>query len=68
MNWDTLEGQWHQVKGTFKSKWAKLTDQDMALINGKKEYLLGKIQERYGVTKDQAEKQVDDWMKDPAAR
>jgi uncharacterized protein YjbJ (UPF0337 family) len=67
MNWDTMEGQWHQVKGAVKAKWAKITDSDLSLLNGKKEEVLGKIQERYGVSKDQAEKQVDDWMKEPAA-
>jgi uncharacterized protein YjbJ (UPF0337 family) len=63
MNWDTVEGQWNQIKGAVKSKWGKLTDQDLTLLSGKKDELLGKLQERYGMQKDEAEKQVDEWLK-----
>jgi uncharacterized protein YjbJ (UPF0337 family) len=62
MNWDTIEGQWKQFKGQVKSKWEKLTDEDMANLAGKKSQLVGKIQERYGVLRDDAEKQVDAWL------
>lgn len=62
MNWDQLEGQWHQVKGNLQSKWAKLTDDDVAHVSGKKEVLIGKLQERYGILKDEAEKQADEWI------
>jgi uncharacterized protein YjbJ (UPF0337 family) len=62
MNWDQLEGQWHQVKGNLKSKWGKLTDDDVHNVAGKKENLVGKIQERYGILKDEAEKQADEWI------
>jgi uncharacterized protein YjbJ (UPF0337 family) len=62
MNWDQLEGQWHQVKGNLKSKWAKLTDDDVTTVSGKKEALVGKLQERYGILKDEAEKQADEWI------
>jgi uncharacterized protein YjbJ (UPF0337 family) len=62
MNWTQFEGQWHQVKGNLKSKWAKLTDDDVQNVAGKKETLLGKIQERYGILKEEAEKQADEWI------
>ncbi len=61
MNWEQVEGQWKQLKGTVKSKWAKLTDDDVSLLDGKKDSLLGRIQERYGVAKDEAERQIDEW-------
>ncbi len=62
MNWERVEGQWHQLKGELKSKWAKLTDDDLRLVAGKRDQLIGKLQERYGVMKDEAEKQVNEWM------
>ena len=61
MNWDELEGKWKQVKGSVRSRWGKLTDDDVHLIGGKKDQLIGKVQERYGIQKDEAERQVDDW-------
>ncbi len=62
MNWDQIAGQWHQTAGQVKSKWAKLTDDDLMDVAGKKEQLIGKIQERYGVLTEEAEAQVDDWV------
>jgi uncharacterized protein YjbJ (UPF0337 family) len=62
MNWDQIEGQWHQVKGSLKSTWGKLTDDDVHLVGGKKEVLVGRLQERYGILKDEAEKQADEWL------
>jgi len=62
MNWDQIEGQWHQVKGTLKSKWGKLTDDDVKNVAGKRELLVGKLQTRYGIVKDEAEKQADEWI------
>jgi uncharacterized protein YjbJ (UPF0337 family) len=62
MNWDRIEGDWKQFVGKVKEKWGKLTDDDIAAINGKREQLEGKIQERYGHTKDQVKKDVDDWQ------
>jgi uncharacterized protein YjbJ (UPF0337 family) len=63
MNWDTLGGQWAQFKGKVREKWGKLTDDDMEVVAGKKDQLVGRLQERYGYMKDQAEKEVDDWIK-----
>jgi uncharacterized protein YjbJ (UPF0337 family) len=63
MNWDRVEGNWKQIKGNVKTKWGKLTDDDLTAINGKREQLVGKLQERYGIAKDQARKEVDDWFR-----
>ncbi|MFA6915124.1 MAG: CsbD family protein [Parachlamydiales bacterium] len=57
-NTETLKGQWLQVKGKLKEKWGKLTEDDLTQINGKRDMLLGKLQERYGIQKEQAEKQL----------
>ncbi len=62
MNCDMIEGNWKKMTGTVKEQWGKLTDDDIARINGNREQLEGVIQERYGVAKDKAKKQVDDWM------
>jgi uncharacterized protein YjbJ (UPF0337 family) len=61
MNWDQVSGNWKQFRGKAKEKWAKLTDDDLALAEGKRDQLLGRIQERYGIAKDEAEKQVKEW-------
>ena len=58
MNWDMIEGNWKQFQGHVKEKWGKLTDDDLGLIAGKRDQLSGRIQESYGITKDQAERQV----------
>jgi len=63
MNWDRLGGQWHQQKGEVKAKWAKLIDDDLKYVSGKKEALIGKLQEHYGVMRTEAERQVDAWIK-----
>ena len=51
MNWDRIEGNWKQAKGKVKEQWGKLTDDDIALVNGERDQLAGKIQERYGIGK-----------------
>lgn len=61
MNWDEIAGRWNQTRGAVKEKWGKLTDDDLSMINGKRDRLLGKIQERYGITKDLAEQQINEW-------
>jgi uncharacterized protein YjbJ (UPF0337 family) len=58
MNWDIIEGNWKQFKGHVKEKWGKLTDDNLDSIAGKREQLAGRLQETYGITKDQAEIQV----------
>jgi len=62
MNWDRIAGQWKQIGAQVKAKWAKLTDDDLMAISARKDALVGKIQERYGVRRDEAEKQVDEWI------
>lgn len=59
MNWEQLRGEMKQVGGKLKEKWAKLTDDDLLLLEGKKDVFLGKLQERTGLAKDEAEKQLD---------
>jgi len=59
MNWDRIEGNWKQIKGKAKVQWGKLTDDDFDVIAGNKDQLVGKIQESYGISKDEAEKQVE---------
>jgi uncharacterized protein YjbJ (UPF0337 family) len=63
MNSDTLEGDWKQLKGRVKSMWGKLTDDDLDVIAGKRDQLSGKIQKAYGVSRDEADKQIDAWSK-----
>ncbi len=63
MNWDQLEGQWNQFKGAVKEKWSKLTDDDLTYIAGKKDKFLGRLQERYGHSREQAERDLDAWAK-----
>ena len=61
MNWDRIEGNWKQFKGKVKEEWGKLTDDELDVIAGKRDRIAGKIQERYGVSKDVAEKQLADF-------
>jgi len=61
MNWDRVEGNWKQFKGKVKQKWGKLTDDQLDVISGNRDELVGKIQESYGIAKDEAEKQVKAW-------
>jgi uncharacterized protein YjbJ (UPF0337 family) len=61
MNWEQAKGQWMQVKGSVRKQWGKLTDDDLDVIAGEREKLAGKIQERYGMTKEEAEKQIASW-------
>jgi uncharacterized protein YjbJ (UPF0337 family) len=63
MDWDRVEGGWKQFTGKVKEKWGKLTDDDLATINGRRDQLEGKIQERYGYAKDQVRREVDDWLR-----
>jgi len=58
MNWDAIEGDWKQFKGQVKEQWGKLTDDHLDAIAGKRDQLAGRLQEMYGITKDQAELQV----------
>jgi uncharacterized protein YjbJ (UPF0337 family) len=61
MNWDQIEGKWKQLTGSAREQWGKLTDDDMQTLTGQKDQLVGRIQERYGIAKAEAEKQADAW-------
>ena len=69
MNEDTIKGNWKQFKGNVKEQWGKLTDDDFDVIDGRREQLLGKLQERQGLAREAAEKQISDWQaRHPAFR
>jgi len=61
MNWDQVQGKWKQIKGQAKTRWGKLTDDDLDLVAGQRDQLVGRIQERYGIAKDQAQREVEEW-------
>lgn len=61
MNWQQVKGNWNQAKGHVKSRWGELTDDDLTRIEGERDKLVGIIQERYGVAKEEAERQVDEF-------
>lgn len=63
MNTDIIKGKWKQLNGQIKQQWGELTDDDLTVAEGTRDYLAGKVQERYGVTKDVAEQQVRDFEK-----
>lgn len=62
MNWDRIEGNWKQFKGKVKEQWGELTDDDLDRIEGKRDQLIGSIQKAYGYEKDEAERQVTEWV------
>ncbi len=59
--WDQIAGAWKQVRGQARQQWGKLTDDDLEQIKGKRDELAGRIQQRYGITKEEANRQVDEW-------
>jgi uncharacterized protein YjbJ (UPF0337 family) len=59
--WDQIAGEWKQVKGQVRKTWGKLTDDDLEQVRGQREILAGKIQERYGIAKEEANRQIDEW-------
>jgi uncharacterized protein YjbJ (UPF0337 family) len=62
MNWDRIEGNWKEFKGKVQQKWGKLTDDDMNVIEGKRSQLPGRLQQRYVVARDEAERRIDFWL------
>lgn len=62
MNWDQVSGNWKELKGKLRVKWAKLTDDDLDNIAGKKDILLGRLQQRYGYQKDRAQAELDTFL------
>jgi uncharacterized protein YjbJ (UPF0337 family) len=63
MNWDQVEGKWKQLRGSVKQQWGKFTDDDLEQIAGKRDQLVGKLQERYGIAREEAQKKADEWIK-----
>jgi len=61
VNWDIIEGNWKQAKGKVKQQWGKLTNDDLEMVSGKRDQLVGIIQESYGMARDEAERQVQEW-------
>ena len=62
MNWDQIKGNWKQMTGKVKEKWGKLTDDELTVIAGQREQLVGVLQERYGYDKERAENEVNDFL------
>jgi uncharacterized protein YjbJ (UPF0337 family) len=63
MDWDRIEGNWKSFKGKAKAQWGKLTDDDLSVIEGSREELEGRLQNKYGFEKDRARAEVDNWLK-----
>lgn len=63
MNWDQAKGNWKQIKGKIREQWGELTDDELDIINGRREQLAGSIQKRYGITREEAERQIDEFEK-----
>jgi uncharacterized protein YjbJ (UPF0337 family) len=61
MNWDRIQGSWKQVAGQAKEQWGKLTEDDLDVVAGRRDQLIGKLQERYGLAKEDAENQIGEW-------
>ena len=66
MNWDQIQGKWKQLKGEIQSRWGKLTDDEIDWIDGNREKLVGKLQEKYGYAKEEAEREADEFMNEDA--
>jgi uncharacterized protein YjbJ (UPF0337 family) len=66
MNWDRISGNWTQWKGRVRERWGKLTDDQLNVMDGRREQLSGQIQEAYGFTKDEAERQLNNWQRNLA--
>lgn len=62
MNWDQLQGDWTKFRGRVKEQWGKLTDDDLDVIEGRREQLVGSIQKAYGIQKEKADREVDAWF------
>ncbi|CAN5621383.1 CsbD family protein [soil metagenome] len=64
MNWDQIKGSWKQMQGEAKKRWGKLTDDEVTQLEGNRDKLVGSVQEKYGIAREQAEREVDEWAAD----
>ena len=62
MNWEQIEGNWKQLKGEVRARWGRLTDDDVDVIQGNRQKLVGRLQEKYGIAREQAEKEIEDFL------
>lgn len=62
MNWDQIEGNWTEYKGRARKAWGSLTDDDLDRVNGSREELAGRLQQRYGKSKEEADREIDNWI------
>jgi uncharacterized protein YjbJ (UPF0337 family) len=67
MNWEIVKGNWNQWKGKAKEAWGDLTDDDLDMVEGERDQLVGRLQERYGWAKEDAEREIDNWYRRHAA-
>ena len=67
MNWDQVEGKWKQLRGGIKEHFGKLTDDDLQVISGSRDKFVGKLQERYGIARDEAQRKADEWLNHAAS-
>jgi uncharacterized protein YjbJ (UPF0337 family) len=65
MTWDRIEGNWKEFKGRVKEHWGDLSDDDLAVVEGRREELAGRIQRRYGIAREEADRQIEDWLREP---
>ena len=61
MNWDQIEGNWKEIKGKARASWGEITDDELTQVGGKKDQLVGKLQQKYGLEREEAERRADDW-------
>ncbi len=63
MDWNIIEGKWKELKGHAREEWGKLTDDELEEVGGKKDRLVGKLQQKYGYAADEADRRADEWAK-----
>lgn len=63
MNWDQVQGKWKQMTGALRQQWGRLTDDDLAVIAGNRDAFVGRVQERYGIAKEEAENRIEKWLR-----
>lgn len=59
--WDQIAGSWKEMRGQVRTQWGKLTDDDLEMVRGQRDVLAGRIQQRYGIAREEANRQIDEW-------